>query len=537
MSFLARAERAGPLWAAVLGIASHAAALSGGLIWLDHSHIEEGLALARPGALLSLFSEGFAGTGFYRPLLALSLSLDAAVSGSASTFHAVTLGFHGAAAALLVVAARSLGASSRAALIAGLLFAVHPATSLVASAIAFRSEAMALVCLLSLVNFHLRRYPVLSALALAAGALSKETAWLLAPLFIGALELSARGSERTPNERRATRVLLFTEGLSFALVSALRFFYAPEHRASFPALTLDEHVGTRLAALGKGFLRLIVPFSNSVCDAFPASPSSSPLSLLGAACLFLLLVTRFASRRPLWLLLLALLPSLQLVPIMRWWSPHYFYIPLAFAALLVADLVDAQLRRPWPAVAFVLVPFSAVSWVESRRYRDDTSLWAPEVALQPACREGHFYLGEAARKAREFSAAAAHYERAARATPGTLSYVDELAAYENLGAVELALNRLPQARSALERALQRASAPERRRRVLYDLALVALRSNEPAEAVRLLAPEANADVPLPEALLLLARALHDLDRESEAQQILHLLSAARAGVETIAARP
>ena len=36
-----------------------------------------------------------------------------------------------------------------------------------------------------------------------------------------------------------------------------------------------------------------------------------------------------------WFMALALLPSLQLVPIMRWWSPHYFYLPLAFVAMLL----------------------------------------------------------------------------------------------------------------------------------------------------------------------------------------------------------
>jgi tetratricopeptide (TPR) repeat protein len=524
------ARDSSPLWAALVAVASHATALAGGYVWLDHAHIEEGLALAPPGAFLSLFSRGFAGTGFYRPLMALSLSLDAAVSNSAHYLHAISLAWHAAAAALLVVAARALGSSPRAALLAGLLFAAHPATSLVASAIAFRSEAIILVCLLALLICHLRARPLLAALALAAGALTKETAWLLGPLFIGALELSKLRVTRTAAEQRARRRLLCAEGLAFLAVSALRLVYAPAFRASFPLLTWDENVGTRLAALGRGLTYLLLPFPNTICDAFPATSALGALSVLGAALLFLLLVARFPSRRPLWLLLLALLPSLQLVPIMRWWSPHYFYIPLALAAILVAELADRRLRRLWPALVLTLPLYATLSLVDARRYRDDASLWTPEVARQPACREGHFYLGEVARSAGDWYSAALHYQRSARPVSGVLAYADERAAYENLGAVELRAGHWAQARAAFNEALERTQDGEQRRRALYNLALAALRAAEPFEAARLLAPEVDAREPLPEGLLVRARALHELGREDEARQMLRLLA-------SVAARP
>ena len=135
---------------------SHASALSAGFVWLDHAHLEEGLALARPGEWGDLFLRSFAGTGFYRPMMAASLSLDAAFGGSALLYHATTLAWHAAAAVLTVIAGEALGLSRRAAGLAGALFAVHPVTVLVASAIAFRSEAMIAVALLSLVVFHRR---------------------------------------------------------------------------------------------------------------------------------------------------------------------------------------------------------------------------------------------------------------------------------------------------------------------------------------------------------------------------------------------
>ena len=124
--------------------------------------------------------------------------------------------------------------------------------------------------------------------------------------------------------------------------------------------------------------------------------------------------------------------------------------------------------------------------------------------------------------------------RAARAIPGVLAYADERAAYENLGAVELRAGHWPQARAAFNEALERTQDREQRRRVLYNLALTALRGAEPAEAVRLLAPEAMATDPLPEGLLVRARALHDLGREDEARQMLSLLASVAARREELA---
>src|SRR5690606_29289585 len=147
----------------------------GGLVWLDHAHIEGGLAIAAPHAWPALFTRAFAGTGYYRPLVALSLSVDA-LAGGPFVFHLTSIAWHALAAVLVVLAADALGLARRAAVFAGVLFAVHPATSLVASAIAFRSEAMVAAALLALVVAHERRRPAAAFAAVLAGALTKEIA-------------------------------------------------------------------------------------------------------------------------------------------------------------------------------------------------------------------------------------------------------------------------------------------------------------------------------------------------------------------------
>src|SRR5688500_8404737 len=108
----------------VCAVLAHSSALAAGFIWLDHAHIEAGLAISRPSAWPELFTVGFAGTGFYRPLMALSLSIDALVAARVAwLYHATNLVWHAAAAWLVVVAAEELGGSRKAATMAGVVFA------------------------------------------------------------------------------------------------------------------------------------------------------------------------------------------------------------------------------------------------------------------------------------------------------------------------------------------------------------------------------------------------------------------------------
>jgi hypothetical protein len=535
-------ERRGPAVAGVAAVAAHVTGIGGGFIWLDHAHIEEGLAIAEPGDWPSLFTHEFAGTGFYRPLVALSLSIDAAISNTPGFFKAVTLSWHAAASYVLVIAARALGLSERASLVAGLLFATHPANSMVASAIAFRSEAMMTVFLFGLVIAHLRHKPLVAALCLAAGALTKETAWVLGPLFVGALELGrlrgilpsmaadgsttarqARGGVRSVIGEPERRRLLGFEALAFGVCTVLRLSWAPHFRASTPALALDEAIGSRLGAFGKGALLLVTPWDVPVCDAFPVSGVIGLRAMFGALALVgtVLLVRRHGPVA--WLFACSLLPALQIVPVMRWWSPHYFYLAFALGSMLLADSVDRLAPARLTPLAGLVLPLAILSMRDGGRYTNDTSLWEPEVRVEQACREGHFFLGEVAREGKDWEGAAVHYEQAAFAVPGYLAYADEGAALQNLGAVRIAQERWSDARAALVSALERIHEPEKRRRVVHNLAVSALRSGDPGEAARLLEPEMTAERPLRESLFVRAKALHELGREGEARAIVEPL--------------
>jgi tetratricopeptide (TPR) repeat protein len=514
-------DRRSLCFVAFAAVAAHASALWGDFIWLDHAHIEQGLALAPAGEWLSLFTHGFAGTGFYRPLMSASLSLDAALGGAPWLYHATNLGFHAAAAVLTLLAGQTLGLTRRAALLAALLFAVHPLTSLVANAIAFRSESMITVALLSLVVLHRRGHLLGAALALLLGALSKETALVLGPLFVLALELFPGASE-TPRPARNLR-LLAAEGGALLVALILRFQFAPAFRASFVPLSLSDALGTRLAALAKSNARLVLPFDLSVCDAFPVASLSRPQALLGGALLIGLVYYAYRRRGPALLLLLALLPALELVPIMRWWSPHYLYLGLSLAAMLAAETVTRWGNWAVRSAAAATLVLAGVSLFDGLSYQNDRSFWSREVSQAPSCREAHFYLGELERTAKRWPEAVQEYERALAVKERVLSYVDRLAALENLGAVQLGQRNLAQARAAFRAALELTNNELDRRHLLHNLATTELVAGNAEEAARLLEQEVQREDAMPAAILLRARAEAKLGRSAEATALVQRL--------------
>jgi tetratricopeptide (TPR) repeat protein len=213
----------------------------------------------------------------------------------------------------------------------------------------------------------------------------------------------------------------------------------------------------------------------------------------------------FARRGTSILACLALLPLLHLVPVTRWWSPHYLYVPLAFASLAVLELLREQVKTLAVVAAGALLFCAPKSWLGSARYRDDESLFTPELTAHPEFREAQFYVAELERQRGHFELARAGYVRALEPRPGVLAYVDQKAAFGNLATVELELGRPEVARRLFQRAKQLATRDEERRQLNYNEALAAFRTGAFVETARLLEDE----VERPDALAWAIRLRRD----------------------------
>ena len=134
-------------------------------------------------AFVSPYWPPVVGGGMYRPLPLASYAVDWVLGGAAWWFHAVNVAWHAGASVVVAWLARRWS-GDRAALAAGLLFAVHPVHVEAVANIVGRAEVMtAVFVMLAVYAALVRDNPWWSAAALAAGLLSKENA-VVAPALI-----------------------------------------------------------------------------------------------------------------------------------------------------------------------------------------------------------------------------------------------------------------------------------------------------------------------------------------------------------------
>lgn len=332
---------------------------------------------------------GFAGEpsvrGPYRPITTLSYAINYAVHGRFTPgYHAVNVALHAAASLLALALARRLagvalpGREGRVALLAGLLFALHPAHVEAVATIFGRTEPLsacfALGALLLALDRRSARWKLPGALALlVAGVLAKEVAIVTPALFLGlalalprAAGLAARPGLRDAPARRA---LLEAAGVAALLLAAFvpyllgrgpALAVAPEARW-FPAETPGWSVALTMSRVLAEYLRILAfpsflggDFAYAARLPTLAGPTAGfalgTAAWLGALAVAALLLrpAPLAAAGIAWIFL-PLLPVLQIVPVGVLLAERLLYLPsvgfcLAAAAALGAFLPGAETK-------------------------------------------------------------------------------------------------------------------------------------------------------------------------------------------------
>ena len=504
----------------------HASYFNNGFVWLDHGDLAEG-NVERARALLPLetlhqaFAEPFGETGFYRPLTTVSLSLDRAVYGSwAPGYHATNILLHALIVAALFVFARGFFYQSQTvALWAMLLFAAHPISWLPVGAIAYRPELLASLFLLLALTFYAacRRRQFerwgqvrvwICLLAFTAAMLSKETAL---PFFAGSVlvwEFLVWRERPDEVDRSWRSKTLF---LALALVAggylAQRVRTVGWWHLAAPELPWSEALGTRLLVLGQRLLEWILPTVPSLSDAVLPVPWFNPgalaslLALLGFAVLAWRAVQdgHKSIRLLVLFLAVAIFPAANIVPLPRFTSPHYGYFAALGFVTLWASMLEhllhrrANLGRPlaWGTALWLIVA-AASTFIGGFAFRDDLSLFGPQVARDQNFAEGHYYLGSHHHKARDLDRAASSYQAALDVPPGVLAYVDRPALLLNFAAVRFEQERYADAEE-LFIAAQAVASREAQFLILYQRALIAEKQKNPAKVIELLGSHPQAE--------------------------------------------
>ena len=333
--------------------------------------------------------------GGVRPLLKASYTLNWTLGGG---FSFLNIAVHALNAALLFLIGKQLFADRRAALIAALLFALHPAATEAVTYISGRSSSLMAAFYLGAMLAYLRgAHWSFSAILFVLAVATRETAVTLpAALLLCELCRSERPAWREILRRQWPHWALLLAGGLFLLLNQ-RYFDLVAY--GYGERGLGDNLLTQVGGISYLVLRLISLHGYNIDPALPTLSEWTVVLLFQALLLFSLSVLGLINlrRRPwiafgvLWFFL-QLAPTNSIVPRLDVANDRQLY--LASWGLFLALCI--QLRN-LPAIAFagVVILFAATSIARQLDYRSEIVLWESSVALAPWNARGHNNLGYA----------------------------------------------------------------------------------------------------------------------------------------------
>lgn len=521
---------------------------------LESGQVQGGVSLIRPYQALFSSTGGLA----YRPLRNLSYRFDYALFGlNPQGYHAMNLVYHILNTSLAFLVARRLSGRYRTALIAALLYAVHPVQTEAVAYISGRRDLLATLFVFLGVLAFLRRRDRgnlgglgLIAAAYVLGLLAKEMAITL-PLLLLAYDAIQQVALRPPTpvlpmvaallptvkgclarDRRLYLPLLLLSGV----FSVFAVFFSGATGASRRYVgDLDLTVLTSARAIAHYLKLLLFPATLNAdysFDAFPVSRSffdpAALLALLAVAAILLGVIALLpaepvAAFGGAWFFL-ALLPVSQLIPHHELMAEHYLYLPSFGFFLMTAHFADRLLDVKRGAIALygiyacIILLLSTRTIVRNPDWHDPITLWQKTAQTAPRSARVRNNLGIALLKRGQLDAAVPEIEEAVRITP------DHGKRRENLGRLYLLVGRLEDAEAQIEETIRmlpgQASARVALGVVYFRQGRLTDAEREFREVARLRPPQAKR--PLPEPFIRLAQIGVARQRYDMARQMLRI---------------
>jgi tetratricopeptide (TPR) repeat protein len=487
-------------------------ALGYDLVWDDLGLLNAVERTVGMSGIRGLFTTSFSTevgqpTPYYRPVPCVSLALDAWLGGGRPAFfHGTNVALHVANSLLVWLLARRFVASRSAALLAALLFAVHPVHVESVAFVSGRTDLWAaFLSLLATLAWwvsrtgdeRMRRLAAAASVCFYAFAcLAKETA-IVVPLVLVAWDLLERSVRADiPGWIRRNGVWLACTACWLIAYLAMR--------VTVVGATAGEDAPNRLGSS----VNVVFEYMRLVVAPWPLNAFYTEQGIrlrpanLGFGALFLafacLLVVQRATRRKagaacIWLVAF-LAPALGFVSFSAALvAERFLYLPSVGAALLVATALDwkavgARRLLIVPGVAVIIAAFSVLTWVRLPVWSTGVSLYGDLVTKSPDYLPAQENLGLALRRRGQHEEAIAFLEaalaeqpryagfhnglglsfaalgrgdeavrafkRAVAFEPDNAEYSLYLEARINLGEVYLTLGRYPDAAAAFEDALR-----------------------------------------------------------------------------------
>ncbi len=440
-------------------------AFGNAFLWDDRFLIVDNTAIKHWGNVTHLFTHALfpedIQSSYYRPLQTLTYLVDYQLWGLRPWgFHLTNTLLHAGTAVLLYRFGAVVLADPLAALVAALLFAVHPIHTEAVTYISGRSDPLAALLMLAAVLWFLRGRGrlVLSAGAFFLALLAREAAMVL-PLLLLVVDAKVTRARR----RRWSVHLLYVGVLAVYLLVRTAVIGGGTHEALAAAVPL----GLRLLTMAKVVVEylglLIVPLHLHMERLVPPATSPFEPSILAsvaviAGLLALILVHRHEAG-PLgfglaWFFV-ALLPFANVVPLGTFMAEHWLYVPSMGCFLVagwgMARLADRLPRRAVVAtVAIVLASYAGATNRRNADWRDRPTLYRSMLPLAPESPRLYGNLGQTYQEAGDDENARIAYEHVLELTRNDL---EKAMALSNLGRLYRIEKRYPESLAALDRAL------------------------------------------------------------------------------------
>ena len=447
-------------------------ALSNGFAFDDLGVIVNNAYLKRPGQFLAaLFNLSYfkvAGLeASYRPLATLSYLFIYWFAGlNPFYYHLLSLVLHALAAVLVYRLADGIFENHLQALLAGLLFAVHPVLTEAVDCITFNEDLLAGVFFIASLLLYIQtrvgsaavasRNYWLALILYFLGLLSKEMAITL-PAVIVLYDLVLRDRRPDGITLKRTRAIVKQRIAFYAGFAAVSLVYL-----GIRFLIIISPGGTMHFSYGSLWQRLIFlpwhllhfvklallpyPLTADYVFAYPASfwEASNLIGLAVVAGLLAISIPVYHRSKPIffgiWWFLITLLPVSNLIEIYNPIAERYLYIPVIGFCLVVPVLISALaarcFARPATATAAALIPLAGIlgvyAWLTIARnadWKDNFTLWTQTLQTTPNSAVAHGNLGRAYQDRRQLDEARKHFKIAIGLDP------QDFKSYYNLGLV------------------------------------------------------------------------------------------------------
>lgn len=385
-----------------------------------------------------------------RPLRELTYLLDHTLFGmNPAGWHVQQIFWHGLNACLVFALGRRLQLARWAALVAALVFLVHPLQVEVVANLSHRKDSLALagslgaiLCYAKFLAADKRSFGWLAAAlaCLALGLAAKQSA-VVVPLVCLAYEVLMI----PPKQRLLARYPALLVGLTVLALGAAAWWWQDvggwpqltlqmQDTLSFKAnyfapVTMTVYYLTVLKSWAFMALRLVWPVDLALEYTFPVATGFfdawilAGLAMLGAACAALV---RGYRRWPAgcWVLVAAIgffLPTANLWPMTYLAADRYLYAPAAFLALgvgfVLTRLPTAYFRMTAVMSVLVLLLLASRTWQQNQVWLSPQTLWTQAYRVSPESSFALNNLGNLALQSGNVERARDFYLRATRVNP------------------------------------------------------------------------------------------------------------------------